>query len=169
MGADCRRVPAGRPAEHRLRPVALNRSSNSTSPGSHACDEWRKYKASPLQVCIASGNRTPLPPLLWKPILVACAETSLEISELMAGAPPLNCCQYSGQVESALWRRRWWLTCIAASLQPGHVECDFFHFVSANIMNLMPWAASATGIAICPISTALEERRESAVGYQLPN
>lgn len=105
-----------------------------------------------------------LPPLLWKPILAACAETSLESSELRAGAPLLNCCQYSGQVGLALWWRRWWLTCIAASLQPGHVECNFFHFLSVNIMNLMPWTASAIGIAACPISTALEETGESAYG-----
>ncbi len=96
-----------------------------------------------------------LPPLWWKPILVACAETSLEISELRAGAPLLKCCRYSGHVELALWRRRWWLTCIAASLQPGHVECDFFHFVSVNIMNLMPRTASATGIANCQITMSL--------------
>ncbi len=86
-----------------------------------------------------------LPPLLWKPILVVCAETSLEISELRAGAPLLNCCRYSGHGELALWRPRWWLTCSAASLQPGHVECDFFHFASVNIMNLMPWAAPTNG------------------------
>ncbi len=98
-----------------------------------------------------------LPPLLWKPILVACAETSLEISELRAGAPLLNCCRYSGQVELALWRRRWWLTFIAASLQPGHVECDVFHFVSVTIMNPVPWTGSATGIAPCQIGASLIE------------
>ncbi len=31
---------------------------------------------------------------------------------------------------------------------------------------LMRWAAPTTGIAMCPISTALEERRESACGYK---
>ncbi len=31
---------------------------------------------------------------------------------------------------------------------------------------LMLWTAPTTGIAICPISTALEERRESAYGYK---
>ncbi len=31
---------------------------------------------------------------------------------------------------------------------------------------LMLWTAPATGIAMCPIPTALEERRESAVGYK---
>jgi hypothetical protein len=30
---------------------------------------------------------------------------------------------------------------------------------------LMQWAAPTTGIAMCPIPTALEERREFAVGY----
>ena len=31
---------------------------------------------------------------------------------------------------------------------------------------MMLWTAPATGIAMCPIPTALEERRESAVGYK---
>ena len=30
----------------------------------------------------------------------------------------------------------------------------------------MRWTAPTTGIAMCPIPTALEERRESAVGYK---
>ncbi len=31
---------------------------------------------------------------------------------------------------------------------------------------LMLWTAPATGIAMCPIPTVLEERRESAHGYE---
>ena len=112
------------------------------------------------------GLPSSLPPLLWKPILVACAETSLEISKLRAGAPLLNCWRYSGRVELALWRQRWWLTFIVASLQPGHVECDFFHFVSVNIMNLVPWTGSATGIATCQIGASLIEPRMSPYGYE---
>ncbi len=40
--------------------------------------------------------------------------------------------------------------------------------IALSVMGLllMLWTAPTTGIAICPISTALEERRESAYGYK---
>ncbi len=99
---------------------------SSASSHARAIGRLAPGRTGPPRTPGISPNPLPssLPPLLWKPILVLCAETSLEISELRAGAPLLICCWYSGQVELALWRRRWWLTCIAASLQPGHVECD---------------------------------------------
>ena len=94
---------------------------------------------------------------MWKPILAACAETSLQSSESRAGAPPLNCCGYSGRVALAVWRQRWWLTFNGASLRPGRVECDVLHFVSVTLMYPVPWTGSATGIAPCQIGASLIE------------
>ena len=140
----------------------LNHRTGTTTAFIRKADIQARFALSAHR--ISNRGTTSLPPLVWTPILGACAETSLPSSESRAGAPPLNCCGYSGQVELAVWRQRWWLTFNGASLRPAHVECDVRHFLSVTLMYPVPWTGSATGIAPCQMVASLIEPRLSPCG-----